>query len=251
MMQTDHDWLAAYAERAAVVERELGAMFQKALTREVPEEIGTFRRTTASIRYLQRRRRTFPHRIVLLVYSSRFDPAFAADTLDAQHLADARIDGLPAHEAFARKSAALAPALHALVRAADLGAGHYVAALMSEPESVRLPLIWDVPAEDEAKAGFPRDAMWWLTFQYLCEIARMIVAYVGLTPLMLEELRHIRQNRRLARRLVCLDGKLNLYFPDDAEDRQWPLDQLPAVLQRIEALGVRAETATGARSKRR
>jgi hypothetical protein len=68
---------------------------------------------------------------------------------------------------------------------------------------------------------------------------------------MLEELRHIRQNRRLARRLVCLDGKLNLYFPDDAEDRQWPLDQLPAVLQPIEARGVLAETATGDRSKRR
>lgn len=251
MMQSDHEWLAAYAERATVVERELGAMFQKALTREVPAEIGTFRHTTASIRYLQRRRRTFPHRIVLLVYSSRFDPAFAADTLDAQKLTGSTIDGLPVHEAFARKSAVLAPSLHALIRAADQGAGHYVAALMSGPESPGLPLIWDVPAHDEAKTGFPRDAMWWLTFQYLCEISRAIVAYVGLTPLMLEELRHIRQNRRLARRLVCLDGKLNLYFPDDAEDRQWPLDQLPAVLQRIEARGVLAETATGDRSKRR
>jgi hypothetical protein len=68
---------------------------------------------------------------------------------------------------------------------------------------------------------------------------------------MLEELRRIRQNRRPARRLVCLDGKLNLYFPDDAEDREWPLDQLPAILKRIEALGVRTETAVGDQSNRR
>lgn len=77
-------------------------MFQKALAREVPAEIGTFRCTTVSIRHLQRQRRTFQHRIVLLVYSSRFDPA----SLDAQQLTGATIDGLPAHEALARKSAA-------------------------------------------------------------------------------------------------------------------------------------------------
>jgi hypothetical protein len=134
-------------------------MFQKALTREVPAEIGIFRRTTASIRHLQRQRRTFPHRIVLLVYSSRFDPAFAAETLDAQQLTGATIDGLLAHEALARKSAALAPALQALVRATEQSAGHHVTALMSGPDSVRLALILDVPAQDEANIGFPGDAM--------------------------------------------------------------------------------------------
>ena len=77
----------------------------------LPRKYRTFRRKTASIRYLQRRRRTFPHRIVLFVYSSRFDPAFARETLAAQDLANATIDGLPVADAFERKSAALAPAL--------------------------------------------------------------------------------------------------------------------------------------------
>jgi hypothetical protein len=241
------DWLADYLERSRQVAGDLGTLFQQALVREKPDEIGVFRRKTASLRYLQQRRRTFPHRIVLFAYASRFDPDFARRTLGARLVERATIDGLPAGAALERKSAELVPALWALAHSADIGAGHYAAALMSGPEWQHWPLVWDVPSEDEARTGFPRDAMWWLTFQYLCEIAHAIVAYVGVTPLMLEELRHIRQNPRLARRLVSLDGDLKLYFADDPGHGQWPLDQLALLLQQIDAATARRAAQAGMR----
>ena len=218
-------WLHGYRQRSQAVAGDLGALFQRALAREVPDEIGTFRRDTASIRFLRRQRGRLAHRVLLFVYASRFDPAFADQVLPA---------GSGARPLFERKSAGLDAAFATLVRTADTTAGHYVAALMASPRWNHLPLVWHVPAEDPATTGFPRDAMWWLTFQYLCEISRAIVAYAGVTPLMLEELRHIHANRRLSRRLLLLDGDGRLYFAD-RDETTWPLAELPRLLAHIDA----------------
>jgi hypothetical protein len=230
----DAAWLADYGRRAHVVEHELAMMFQKALAREVPAEIDMIRRKTASILYLRRRRRTFAHRIVLFTYSSRFDSAVADRLLDPQTVKAALPEGLSAQAMFERKSANLEMAFRTLVRIADTGAQHHVAALMSREAGSGLPLVWDVPAQDPAETGFPRDAMWWLTFQYLCEISSAIVAYGGFTQLMIDELSHIHGNPRLGRKLLWLDGNLNLFFPRN-DEQHWPLDRLPELLTKIAA----------------
>lgn len=234
MGRTDHArWRADYVVRAEPVQRDLGALFQRAVTREVLAEISTIRRKTASIRYLRRQRPRFPHRLVLFTYSSRFDAKAADELLDPEVTRAALPPGLTAQGLFERKAARLEEAFTTLVRVAD-GAGHYTAALLARCRWAELPLVWEVPVEDPEKTGYPRDAMWWLSFQYLCEMARAIVAFGGITPLMFNELCHIRGNPRLRRKLLWLDGDLNLLVPERDEE-QWPLRQLPVVLQKIEA----------------
>lgn len=234
MSGADAAWLDGYLRRSQPVARDLGTLFQRALLREVPAEIGRFRRDTASIRFLRRQRRRFAHRVLLFVYASRFDADFAGGLVDERTAAQVLPAGTSARQLFERKSAGLDEAFAALVYTADVAAGHQVAALMSGPRWAPLPLVWQVPAEDERATGFARDAMWWLTFEYLCEICRAIVAYAGLTPLMHEELRHIRANPRLHRRLLLMDGEHRLYFAG-RDERTWPLAELPDLLARIEA----------------
>jgi hypothetical protein len=52
-----------------------------------------------------------------------------------------------------------------------------VYALLQGRHGVDLPLVWDVPVPDEESTGIPAHAMWWVNFQYLCEVATGIVAY--------------------------------------------------------------------------
>jgi hypothetical protein len=233
-------WLTGYVPRAEVVERDLGALFQEAMCHEVPGAITANQGVTTSLHFLRERRETLPHPILLFIYSSQFDLQLADELLDPAAVKAAIPEGLTAQEVFDRKAEKLERVFKAFVLSADVAAQHYVAALMASGKAPELPLVWQVPAEDEAKTGFPSNAMWWTTFQFLCEVARAIVIYGGFTRHLFDELQYVRGTPHLRGRVLWLDQDMNLFFPDRL-DEQWSVKDLRALLEKVEQIAAADE----------
>lgn len=242
-------WLPDYTQRAQGVERELATLLGEAFGSERPGALLKNQGVTTSLQFLRKRRNAFPHPIVLFIYSSRFDRQVSEQLLDPAVTKAALPEGVTAQNLFDHKAEKLDGVFKAFVLCADVIAHHFVAALRSSGEGPRLPLVWEVPSEDEQKTGFSRDAMWWVNFQYLCEVARAVVAYGGLTQHLFAELSYIRRKRHLNKRLLWLDLNLNLFFPDRVEE-QWPLQELPVLLERIES-ATASKPSRGARGRGR
>ena len=233
-------WLTEYGPRAEVVERDLGTLFQEAMSQEVPGAITANRGVTTSLQFLRERRETLPHPILLFIYSSQFDLQFADELLDPASVKAAMPEGLTAQEVFDRKAEKLEGVFKAFVLSADVIARHYVVALMASGKGPELPLVWKVPVEDEEKTGFSSNALWWTTFQYLCEVARAIVVYGGVTRHLFDELQYVRGTPHLRGRVLWLDQGMNLFLGDRL-DEPWSVEDLRALIEKVEQIAAADE----------
>jgi hypothetical protein len=225
-------WERDYIPRAEAVGDDVAALCQRAFDPERLESAEPGTLIDQAVQFVREQRQTFPHTIILFIYASRYDPVVAGELLDPAVTQATLPEGVTQEAIFGRKAAKLDQVFKAFALIADQTAHHYVAALMAGTDVPQLPLVWEVPTPDEATTGYPRDLMWWSTFRCLCELAQAIVAYGGLTEALFDELSYIRQTPHLKKRLLWLDVDANLFFPD-RDDEQWPLVELPAVLQRI------------------
>jgi len=228
----DERWRSDYAQRAQAVGYDLAALFQSAFDPERLRGVRGKQIVSKAVQFVRKQRKAFPHPIVLFIYSSRFDAEVAKDLLDPEVTKAALPEGVTEKHLFDDKAKNLERVFEAVTYCADQSAHHFVAAMMEAGEVPQLPLVWQVPKPDEAATGFPSEMMWWATFQCLCEVSRAIVAYGGLTRALFTELSYIRQTPRLEKRLVWLDVNLNLFFPDRVEE-QWPLRELPTVIEKM------------------
>ncbi len=223
-------WLSSYETRAEEVAAALGALFQASLDLADFDEVDKSFDFGRSKQFLRKERDDLPFRILLFTYSSRFDETVEGRVIDSEEKkATLAAEGVTAQEVFAEKLEYLEEALRNLVFCADALANHYTVVLATDQRFRGLPLVWDVPAEDESKTGYPRDAMWHVNFLFLCEISRAIIAYGGLSPSFFEEYRYIRGEPQLKGRLLWLDQDSHLFFPDRPEER-WHLKEIGTVL---------------------
>jgi hypothetical protein len=224
-------WERDYIPRAKAVGADVSALFARAFDSKLPESARQDEVVEEAVEYVRAQRAAFPHQIVLFIYSSRFDPEVAKELLDPAVTKASLPVNVTEEELFAHKANNLKDVFKTVALWADHATGHYVTALMAAADAPGLPLVWEAPTPD-ASTGVTRDMMWWATFRCLCELARAIVAYGGVTPALFTELSHVLQTPHLEKRLVWLDVNQNLFFPDRI-DEKWPLVELPAVLQKI------------------
>jgi hypothetical protein len=226
-------WLPAYREGAVPVAAALGDVFQQALTRGVTDEPGTSIEIAQSREFLRTKRSEFPHRILFFIYSSQFDNVVESEIIDTEERRAAFADSLQPVQILSRKLALLEPNFKQLIYHAHIEADCYTVALSANTRLCELPLVWTVPAEDEAKTGFPSDRMWHTTFMFLCEISEAIIAYGGFSSSFFDELQFIRRDRALVGRLLWLDQNGELFFPD-RDQETWRARDIAKVLHRIE-----------------
>jgi len=224
-------WRPEYVERAAHVESELTQLFQEAVTTEEPHDLLEHGGVSKSLPYIAMRSEEFEHRIVLFLYSEQFDDKFAGTILSPDEPYRA---GDPTPRAvFERKVARLGKIFEPFVLLTDSLTRHYVAALMQGRHGSELPLIWDVPTPAEEETGVSDFAMWWTSFQYLCEISKAIFAYGGFSQEFSNELAYVCGKTHLRRRLLWLTQDLDMYFPDN-DTVTWPATDMATVLAEIE-----------------
>lgn len=226
-------WLPTYRESADPVAVALGDLFQQAMSHWVSEttDTGTSINITASREFLRERRAQFPHRILFFTYSSQFDESVEAEILDSPESRAPFSGSLTPKEILSRKATLLKPNFKQLVHDAHVLAGHYTVALSADEGLLQLPLVWQVPAEEEGKTGFHQDDMWHMTFLFLCEISQAIVAYGGYSGAFFDELTYIQREPRLSARLLWLDQNGRLCFPERDEEA-WPLTEIASVLKK-------------------
>lgn len=225
-------WLAGYRERAAPVAAALSDLFQQAMTHWAKDESGTSIEITKSREFLRKKRSEFPHRILLFTYSSQFDKAVESQILDTEESRAPFAESLQPIDILSRKAALLEPNFKRFIHHAHVEGDYYTAALSANTRLCQLPLVWTVPAEDEAKTGFRSDYMWQTTFIFLCEISQAIVAYGGFSPAFWDELQFIRRDRSLVDRLLWLDQNGQLFFAE-RDQETWPVSDIAKVVQRI------------------
>ncbi|MHA2402333.1 MAG: hypothetical protein ACXADH_05015 [Candidatus Kariarchaeaceae archaeon] len=226
-------WLPAYVKRAAEVEGAIGDLFTKAFEQEKPGDLTKNQGVTTSLEYLKEQRKIFPHAIILFLYSSRYDQKTMDELLDQETVKAALPDDLTPREIFERKAARLDKNFTLFTLLADSLAYHYVLALMGGDDRPDLPLVWELPVKDEKETGYSPHAMWWINFQYACEVSRAIVDYGGFTDPHSNELIYIRGHQHLSRKLLWLDQDLNLFFPDNP-DESWAPDEIGKVLNSLQ-----------------
>jgi len=225
-------WQPAYIKRAAEVERAIGELFMKAFDQEKPGALTKNQGVTTSLEFLKEQRNIFPHDIVLFLYSSRYDQKAMVELLDHETVKAALSDDLTPGEIFERKAARLDKNFRLFTLLVDSLAQHYVLALMGGYGRPNFPLVWELPVENTVEAGYSTDIMWWINFQYACELSRAIVDYGGFTRPHFDELTYIRGHEHLNRKLLWLDQDLNLQFPDNL-DESWPPDEIAKVLNSL------------------
>jgi competence CoiA-like predicted nuclease len=223
-------WLTRYREGAAPVEAALRELFQQAMTHWVNNESGI--EITESREFLRKKRSEFLHRILFFTYSSRFDKAVESEILDTEESRAPFAESLQPIDILSRKAELLEPNFKRFIHHAHVEGNYYTVALSANTRLCQLPLVWTVPAEDEAKTGFPSDFMWQATFMFLCEISQAIVAYGGFSSAFWNELQFIRRERALVDRLLWLDQNGRLFFPD-RDQETWPMSDIAKVLKRI------------------
>jgi hypothetical protein len=226
-------WLPDYRGRAEAVSAALSELFQQAMKHWVSDDSGKKLIVSKSREFLKAKRAELPYRILFFIYSSQFDEDVEARILDSEESRAGLSGDLTPQEILARKASLLESNFKALTLGADALAGCYTVALSANESLRELPLVWEVPAEDETKTGFPSDYMWQMTFRFLCEVAHAIVAYGGYSAAFFDELAYIRNEPDLAKRLLWLDQDRRLFFPDRDEET-WPLTEIGEVLQKLE-----------------
>ena len=226
-------WLPGYQARADKVAAALGELFQAAMKLSEYNKNDSALHLSKSLEFLKEQRDGFPYRVLYFVYSSQFDKAVESQVLDSEEKKALLSKELTPEEILNRKASRLELAFKSLALTADVVANHYTAALSAHEGLLKLPLVWDVPAEDESKTGYSPDLMWQMTFRFLCEISHAIIAYGGFSPSFFDELGYIRNERHLSSRLLWLDQDLQLFFPDK-DDETWCLTEIATVLGSIE-----------------
>jgi len=220
-------WRPAYVERASALEADLAQLFQDAITKETPGDLTKHGGVSSSLTYLRSRAKEREDQLVLFLYSGHFDPEVASDLLNPDK--PYRVGDPTPREIFEHKISRLQEVFEPFVLLTDTLAGHFVAALMQGRHGSDLPLIWDVPTYDEAETGYSPHALWWTSFQYLCEISTAIFAYGGYSREFRHELNYVVGRPHLKRRLLWLDQDLNMYFPDD-DTVTWPGNEVAEAL---------------------
>jgi len=226
-------WLLDYQARTDTVAAALGELFQAATKLSVFDKADNSLKISKSREFLKEQRSEFPFRILFFIYSSQFDEAVESRILDSEEIKESLPEDLTPEDILTRKASRLEQSFKSLVCAADKLASHYTVALSANESLLEIPLVWEVPAEDESKTGFPSDYMWQMNFRFLCDISHAIIAYGGYSSAFFEELTYIRNEPYLSSRLLWLDQNRRLFFPDK-DDETWPLTDIAEVLGRIE-----------------
>lgn len=226
-------WLSDYRVRTDTVAEALGELFQAAMKLSVFDKTNNSLKISKCREFLKEKRAEFPFPILFFIYSSQFDEAVESQIVDSEEIQATLSEDLTPEEILTRKASGLEPNFKALTLGADMLAGHYTVALSANESLRKMPLVWEVPAEDESKTGFSSDYMWQMNFCFLCEISHVIIAYGGYSSAFFEELTYIRKEPDLSSRLLWLDQNRRLFFPDKDEET-WPLTDIAEVLGRIE-----------------
>lgn len=226
-------WLEDYGGRADEAAAALGDLFRAAKKHWVFDEADNSLKISASREYLREQRAELPFRVLFFLYSSQFDKVVESQILDSAETRATLPQDLTPQQILDRKASLLESNFKALARSADVRAGHYTVALSANESLRELPLVWEVPVEDESKTGFPADYMWQMTFRFLCEISHALIAYGGYSAAFFEELIYIRNEPELSSRLLWLDQERRLYFPENDEET-WPLTDIAEVLGKID-----------------
>lgn len=226
-------WLPGYQARSSEVAAALGELFQAAMSLSEFDETASTLDISGPREFLKGQRDKLSYRILFFIYSSQFDETVESRVLDSEEKKATLSKELTPDEILTRKVSRLELAFKSLALSADVLANHYTVALSANENLRELPLVWDVPAEDESKTGFSPDLMWQMTFRFLCEISHAIIAYGGFSTSFFDELAYTRNEPHLGSRLLWLDQDLQLYFPDK-DDETWRLTEIAAVLGSIE-----------------
>jgi hypothetical protein len=196
-----------------MLEAELAQLFQSAMAKEAHGDLIKHGGVSSSLDYLRSVAREHDYKLVLFLYSGHFDPEVARELVNVDK---PYREGDPTpREIFEHKVSRIPVVFEPFVLMTDTLAGYYVAALMQGHHGAGLPLIWDVPVHDQATTGYSSFALWWTTFQYLCEIAAAIFTYGGFSREYRNEQNYVFSKPHLVRRLLWLDQDLRTYFPDD------------------------------------
>lgn len=225
-------WLPGYVEAARDVQIRLSELFQDAIAREKPGDIYANQGVTTSLDFLRDAAADFPHPLILFLYSNRFDPEVERAVTEASGTTPELPDGLTPAEILRRKVEVFPDLFKAFAMITNSLTAHFVCALMSEDQNPGLPLVWEVPVADERETGYSADALWYVSFQYLCEVARCIVAYGGMSRPFYDELDYIAGRAHLRERLYWLDQEGRLFSPQN-EARTWSMAEIGDLLDEL------------------
>lgn len=228
-------WRPDYVERASVLEADLRKLFQEAITKETPGDLIKHGGVSSSLTFLRSRVKERKDQIVLFLYSGHYDPDVAKELFN---LDKTYREGNPTpREICEEKIRRLKEVFEPFVLLTDTLAGHFVAALMQGRYGSDLPLIWDVPIYDEAETGFSPHALWWTSFQYLCEISTAIFVYGGCSREFKHEIEYVLGNTHLKRRALWLDQELHMYFPDE-DNVTWSAKEVAKAIAEVQRRSV-------------